>query len=189
MAKTKTIKADTDLVIMSVDTGVIYDEINEGDELKKIIPDEWLENHIPHFNEEKSFVKLYDDMINPLREYLTLPEFAFVISLSKFACYNDCVLRIGARKNGKTMTTTDMAEHMKMAPSTVRRMVSSLIDKGVMIKLNVGTIREDREANVKKGYVVNPHIFFRGTYINKTIARFFDCSGWKEKIFVEQELE
>lgn len=178
--------------IMSPD-GDIEDVIYEGQAYKKIDKEEearqknYAREHVVDFNDDASFVKLFDEVINPLRKYLTPTEFTFAISLARFVSYEDCVLRTGAHGNGKIMNTTDIAKEMRIPVSTVKRIVSALVDKGVLGRHEVGTILDDKNGSSKRQYTVNPYIYCRGKDIVRWVVNFYDSTGWRERINEERD--
>lgn len=172
----------TTAVLVSVETGEILEEIYEGEKYKKVEHNNYAKNNVIDFNAEETFVKLYDKVVKLLMESLTATEFVLAISLCQFVCYRDCVLRIGGHNNGKIMNTNDIAEQLNMSPSTVRRLMPGLKEKGIIIKIDVGTILEDKKNNKVIQYIVNPYIYNRGKDVSKWVINLFDKSGWREKI-------
>lgn len=174
--------------IVSVDTGEILDEINEGDRLRKITSEqtEYVSSHIINFNKEELFVKLYIHAVSVLRKYLTPTEFMFAMSLVEFVSWEDCILRNGTHGNNHIIDSKELAKLLEMDESVVRRLISSLKKKGVIGKHETGTILNNSDSKVKSVYTVNPYIYFRGINVNKSVEAFYAESGWKD-MFIDIE--
>lgn len=89
-----------DVTHVNTDTGEIICETKGCTEIKDhSLTDkennkrEYMDSHVLDFNNGEKFVKLYDKTIPILRKMLSPTEFTFVISLSEFVSYEDCILR------------------------------------------------------------------------------------------------
>ena len=145
---------------------------------KEIERNKYLDSHIMKFKDGDVFVKFYVEAIPLLRKHLTPSEFVFAVSIAEFVSWQDCVLRKGTHGNNHIIDMKEMAELLDMDYGVVRRLVSSLKKKGVIGKHETGTILEDSDSKMKTVYTVNPHIYFRGVDVNKTVASFYEDSGW-----------
>ena len=121
-------------------------------------------------------MKLYDDVLEELSEHLTNAEFNFTIRLAKHVSFKDCVLRSNGNPNGKVLDAKNLAVLMNMDPSTVRRLISSLIKKGVLGRHITGC--KDDPTQKFKAITCNPYIFTRGNKVNKTALSLFAGSRW-----------
>ena len=168
--------------VVSVETGEIVDEIYTGDKI--VHQKDKVETDIIYdFNSDKPFVKLYLG-VTKLRKYLTPGEFAITISLADFICYDDCILRKGGHKNGKVLTMKDLAEEMDLNYDYLRKTFSTLRKKGIISLYEIGNKNNSKDmklSDIPKGIVVNPHIFTKGTNLNKTILGMFSDSDWDEQ--------
>ena len=182
--KKKTIRevVNVDAEIIDKETGEILTS-SVGDKSRVIIetkveeePDEVV--YSSNFNQGESFVKLYDEVVPALREHLTPSEFVFAISLSQFVSYNDCILRETNHGNSKIIDAKEISELLNMDYSTTRRLISSLIKKGVIGQHKTGDINKDLDTRMKKVYIVNPYIYFRGTTINDTVKSIYCDTEW-----------
>lgn len=184
--ETSKLKTTDEIVSYVVDanTGEITDTFMYGDSYKKSTKEnrekarEFLaqkDNYV-NFNTGVSFVKLYDDVLEELSEHLTNAEFNFTIRLAKHVSFKDCVLRSNGNPNGKVLDAKDLAVLMNMDPSTVRRLISSLIKKGVLGRHITGC-KDDPTRNFK-AITCNPYIFTRGNKVNKTALSLFADSRW-----------
>lgn len=170
--------------VVDANTGEITDTFMYGDSYKKSTKEnkekarEFLaqkDNYVD-FNTGVSFVKLYDDVLEELSEHLTNAEFNFTIRLAKHVSFKDCVLRSNGNPNGKVLDAKDLAVLMNMDPSTVRRLISSLIKKGVLGRHITGC--KDDPTQKFKAITCNPYIFTRGNKVNKTALSLFADSRW-----------
>lgn len=184
--KTSKLKITDEIASYVVDanTGEITDTFMYGDSYKKSIKEnkekarEFLaqkDNYVD-FNTGVSFVKLYDDVLEELSEHLTNAEFNFTIRLAKHVSFKDCMLRSNGNPNGKVLDAKDLAVLMNMDPSTVRRLISSLIKKGVLGRHITGC--KDDPTQKFKAITCNPYIFTRGNKVNKTALSLFADSRW-----------
>jgi hypothetical protein len=171
-------------VLIDIESGEVLDSVYYGDKVKikhkedELKKEEFLKNYDPEFNKGESFVKLYDKTLAVLRRNLKPTEFIFAISLAEFVSYNDGIIRKGGHGNGKFLTMEDLSKEMNLDYGVVRRIVPSLITKGIMCKYEVGSV-ENPKLKVK-GYVCNPWIYMRGIAMNRTIMGLFEKSGWRE---------
>lgn len=121
-------------------------------------------------------MKLYDDVLEELNKHLTNAEFNFVVRLSKHVSFKDCVLRTNGNMNGKVLDAKDIAVLLNMDDSNVRRLISSLVKKGVLGKHTTGC-KDDPSRQIKH-ITCNPYIFTRGNKINTTIISLFKDTHW-----------
>ena len=165
-------------------TGSITDTFRYGDSYKKLTKEnkkkvlEYLaeEDECVAFNEGVSFVKLYDDILEELNKYLSNAEFNFTIRLARHVSYKDCILRTNGNPNGKILDAKDIAALLEMDDSNVRRLISSLVKKGVLGRHTTGC--KDDPSKRFKTITCNPFIFTRGNKINNTAISLFMDSRW-----------
>jgi len=169
------------MALVNTETGTILDEFKAGDRLsiQRSEQIDYVKTHIQNFNADKSFIKIYDDVIPLLEQYLTNPEFKFVIILSPHVSYEDCVIRETTSRKSRVLTISDIAKIHGYKYDYAKKIMLSLKHKGVIGKHDSGSILPGA-TEVKTVYTVNPYIYFRGNNINKTIFSFYENSGWKE---------
>ena len=171
-------------VVIDAATGAITDSFRYGDSYKKQTREsrkkilEFLaeKDKCVEFNKGVSFVKLYDGVLEELSRHLSGSEFNFTIRLAKYVSYKDCILRNGGNPNGKILDAKDLAALMNMDDSNVRRIISSLVKKGVLGK-HVTGCKDDPSKQIKT-ITCNPFIFTRGSKIDNTAISLFVGSRW-----------
>ena len=178
------VEKDVGAYLVDAETGEITREFNEGDRLKIIRSEsiEHLKKEQLKFNKGKSFVKLYDEVIPYLVDYLSGPELKYILSMAQHISYKDCVLRRTNNNLSDPIKASEFCAIHGYNYSTGKKIFSTLKKKGVIAYVETGTILSDYVGNVDKIYLVNPYIYFRGCEINETAKSVFDRSGWKEKI-------
>ena len=170
--------------VVNADTLEITDTFKYGDSYKKKTKEdkkkilEFLaeQEECIEFNKGVSFVKLYDDILEELSKYLSGSEFNFTIRLAKHVSFKDCVLRTNGNSNGKILDAKDIAALLEMDDSNVRRLISSLVKKGVLGRHTTGC--KDDPSKQFKTITCNPFIFTRGNKINDTAMSLFVNSRW-----------
>ena len=146
------------------------------------------------FKEGEEFMKVFNGAMHDLGRRLTPRELTFLVMILEYVSYNDCVIRMGGRKNGEVMGLVEMAEATGMEYTRVTRIVVQLERKGVMGHHVTGSILKGYEGKARKVYTINPNIFCRGKYVNGVVAEFYSSSGWggtedKRKRTVEKRLK
>lgn len=171
-------------VVVDVATGAITDSFRYGDSYKKQTREnrkkilEFLakEDECVEINKGVSFVKLYDDVLEELNRHLNGAEFNLAIRLAKHVSFKDCILRTNGNPNGKVLDSNDVSALLVIPYSTVRRLISSLIKKGVL-GVHITGCKDDPTKQIK-AITCNPFIFTRGNKVNNTIASLFSGSNW-----------
>ena len=171
-------------VVVDVATQTITDTFRYGDSYKKKSKEdkkkilEFLaqEDECIEFNKGENFVKLYDDILEELNKHLSLAEFNFTIRLAKHVSFKDCILRTNGNPLGKILDAKDIAALLEMDDSNVRRLISSLVKKGVLGRHTTGC--KDDPSKQFKTITCNPFIFTRGNKINNTAFSLFANSRW-----------
>ena len=178
-----------DLAIVSMETGEILDTLKTGDNLSLVRAEqiEYTKSHIQNFNSDKTFVKIYDDVVPLLEKYLTLPEFKFTICLTPHVSFEDCIIRRTMDRKSQILNMHDLAELHGYKYDYVRKIMSSLKNKGVIGRHDTGSILKEYSGNSNTVYTVNPYIFFRGVDILTPVHSFYSNSGWKELLARENK--
>ena len=97
--------------VIDVETGEVIDDIHEGDKIIHSVMDN---EQIKNYNGDKKFVKLFDGTEELHKLLNNDGVFSTAIRLSKFVCYDDCVLRTGGHKNGKILDTKELSDIMNV---------------------------------------------------------------------------
>ena len=169
-------------LLVNASTGEIIDEVFQGDRIsiKREAQDVYASTHIMNFNKDKSFVKIYDEVVPLLEKYLTLPEFKFAICLTPHVSFEDCIIRKTQDRRSKILTMKDLAALHNFKYDYVRKIMSSLKRKGIIGKHETGSILQDCTQEESTVYTVNPYIYFRGSDILTPIHSFYERSGWQK---------
>lgn len=157
-------------VILELETGEIVGEINQGDRIIKSGQYEYYRKSkdLIELNKNKEFTKLYNDTISILgEEEMTAAEYRVCLTLLKYINYVSGILRY--ENNGENLNLTDISKITQLSRSTVSRAMKGLISKRIY-----GVHKTGKE----NCYTVNPFIFMKGKYVNKTLYDFYKNSKW-----------
>lgn len=122
-------------------------------------------------------MKLFDGTEELYKILNNAPAFNTAIRLSKFVCYNDCVLRNGGRKNGKVLNVHDLAEQMSIPYDTLRKHISLLYKNGILALCKTGT--KGNPGLISDCIIANPDVFMRGVDVNESVLTVFRDAGWR----------
>lgn len=163
-------------------TGEIINQYYPGDTLNvtRKSQSDYVNNYILNFNQNESFIKVYDKAIPLLEKYLNPPEFKFAICLGSHVSYKDCIIRETQNTNSKVLTIKDLANFHGYRYDYARKMMSILKSKGVVGKHETGSILPDYNERYGTVYTVNPFIYFRGSALLNPVHSFYINSGWQE---------
>lgn len=175
-------------LIVDAETGQITSEIYEDDRVSitRAAQDHYAATHIINFNKDKSFVKIYDDVVPLLEKYLTPPEFRFAICLAPHVSYEDCIIRERRDRKSKPLNVKEITEMHGYKYSYGKKLMLALKQKGLIGKHETGSITLDAERNRTVVYTVNPFVYFRGSDIFTPIHSFYMESGWRELLAKEE---
>lgn len=163
--------------IVDVETGEILNVINSGD---KLIRNKEPDDIIYNFNDGRMFVKMYHEVLLSLKDELTPAEGWFLTLLSNYVCYQDCCLRKGGRPNGEAFNIKTLAMELNYEYPTTRRLVSSLMKKGLLGYFTTGSKdKPNAKSLCIKLIVVNPYVFTRGNKVSKSVENLFAGAGWR----------
>lgn len=168
--------------IVDPETGEIVSTVYAGDQLtiRRSAQDEYIATHVLDFNKDKTFVKIYDDVVPLLEKYLSMAEFRLAICLAPHVSYEDCIIREYNDRKSKILSIKDLAEIHNYKYDYLKKLMSSLKRKGLIGKHETGSIIKDYAGRYGTAYTVNPYVYFRGSDINIPIYSFYEASGWKE---------
>ncbi len=155
--------------------GKVIKALYEGDRIVDASQDDYNRLFYTGFNKNMKFVKIYTKSVIDLVRELTHKEMYVVMCLLPFMSYKDCVLR----HNGTILDLKMIADLYSEDYTNFRRTISSLMKKDVLRKMDITSDRDD--SKMKKCYVMNPYIFFKGTDMRKDIADQFKDSKWNLK--------
>lgn len=137
------------------------------------------------FSPKNDFMKLYKGINYVLFKELSHSELALVVMLSGFISYGDCALGHGGHGNGNYLTNEDISKYSGFKEDTVKKMMYSLRDKGVIGIHNV------EDSKQKKWYSVNPYIFCKGAKVQRRIIDYYKNTIWadamKSMIVISEE--
>ena len=157
-------------VILDTSTGEIIDEIKEGDRIRRKSQDDYCkrENDLIDMNENGNFVKIFNKTMAMLgSENLTANEYLVCLRLLNYIEYESGILKFG--NTGRALKLADIEEITGLSKSTTIRAMQTLVEKKIY-----GVHKTGKE----NCYTVNPFIFMKGRYINKTLYNFYKKSKW-----------
>ena len=161
--------------MIDAESGNITDTFMYGDSYKKYSKEN-KKKILEFLAQEDECVNFNEGILEELNKYLTNSEFNFTIRLARHVSYKDCILRTNGNPNGKILDAKDIAALLEMDDSNVRRLISSLIKKGVLGRHTTGC--KDDPTKKFKTITCNPFIFTRGNKINNTAISLFIDSRW-----------
>ena len=166
--------------VINLETGEITREIYDGDtfSIRHSSQTNFMDKYIPVPDRDRPFVKLYTDIIDYLDEHLSLAEFRFIIKLSKIVSYNDCIIRKSPSPLSDIASLHDIAAITKDSYDNTKKIMKSLLNKGIVGKHETGYIVDGYIGKRKTVYTVNPFIFFKGISVNKLVYAFYKDTGW-----------
>lgn len=157
-------------VILDTETGEILDELKNGDRIRRKSQDEYCKNkeELIDMNDNGSFIKLFNKTMAMLgNEKLTANEYLVCLRLLDYIEYESGILKYS--NNGRALKLTDIESITKLSKSTVIRAMQTLVSKKIY-----GVHKTGKE----NCYTVNPFIFMKGRYVNKTLYNFYKKSKW-----------
>lgn len=160
---------NTHTYLVDSDTGVISNEIRQGDSLKitrKETKDFLKETEV--INDKETFIKLYTKILKDLtKEHLTGAEYDVILCcLEHLNYYSGAIVH---SNNGNFLTPQDIEKYTELNRRTITRSINKLVTVKILHKGKTG-----------KDYQLyaNPFIFMKGSRINKTLTAMFRNSKW-----------
>ena len=168
--------------IVDATTGEIENTTYVGDRvgITRFAQLQYATTHVQNFNSDKTFVKIYDEVVPLLEKWLTPSEFKFAICLTPHVSYEDCIIRQTMDRRSKILNQKDIAELHNYKYDYVRKMMASLKNKGIIGKHETGNILSEYPEDYNVVYTVNPYVYFRGSDMITPVHSFYYNSGWKE---------
>ena len=157
-------------VILDTNTGEIIDEIKEGDRIRRKSQDDFCgkKGELIDMNDNGNFVKIFNKTMALLgSEKLTANEYLVCLRLLDYIEYESGILKFG--NNGRPLKLADIEDITGLSKSTTIRVMQTLVDRRIY-----GVHKTGKE----NCYTVNPFIFMKGRYINKTLYNFYKKSKW-----------
>lgn len=158
------------MVVMDLSTGEIVDELKEGDSIRRKSQDDYYNKRkkLICMEDNGNFVKLFNKIISTLgTEEMTANEYKVCLRLLEYIEYESGILKYP--NNGKIIKTSDIMKITGLSKSTVIRVMKTLVSKRIY-----GVHKTGKE----NCYTVNPFIFMKGKYVNKTLYDFYKKSKW-----------
>ena len=155
LVKTRKKKA----TIISIETGEIIGELNEGDKILRKESVEKLEK-TEEWKIENFYIGNIDEIQKWMQELSTI-EKAFLFSIVPYISYDDCHLMY---KNKKDIGTEDLVKISGLSRSKVYMVIKTLRQKDIIYK---------GENSKTKQYFINPWLFCKGNRLNKVLKTMF----------------
>lgn len=157
-------------VILETETGEILDELKPGDRIRRRKQDNYCEKETKKIDmgECGEFIKMYNKSISLLgKEKLTGNEYQICLQLLSYIEYESGILKYS--NTGKELNLEDISDITGICRKSVTRAMQTLVSKRIY---GVHKTGKDNK------YTVNPFIFMKGRYVNKTLYDFFKKSKW-----------
>lgn len=160
--------------IIDMETGEIVDELKAGDRIRRSTQDEYFckKTQLIELNKDEDFVKMFTEAIVRLiqEEDLTNTELKLCLFMGKYIGYESGLLRY--ENNGKLLNLNDIVNITGMSKRSVINGMQGLVSKKVF-----GVHKTGKE----NAYTVNPFIFMKGRYVNKTLYNLYKNTKWAKK--------
>ena len=102
-----------------------------------------------------------------LLKQLSNTELSFLLSLSPYISYGTCALV----RDDNVLNLRDISEITGLNYSFTRRLMASLISKGIIGKFITGSLVADNK--LLHAYIVNPYVMSKGRAVDKTVVLLF----------------
>lgn len=158
------------MVILELETGEIIDELNEGDIIRKKTQLEYSNNKkkLIDMDNNGNFIKVFNRILSEIgSENMTANEYKVCLRLLEYIEYESGILKYP--NTGKPLSLADIGKITGMSKSTTIRIMKTLAGKRIY-----GVHKTGKE----NCYTVNPFIFMKGKYVNKTLYDFYKNSKW-----------
>ena len=157
-------------VVVETETGEILDEIKEGDRIRRKSQDDYCKGkgELIDMTENGNFIKIFNKTMAMLGgEGLTANEYQICLQLLNYIEYESGILKYA--NTGKQLNSQDISDITGICYKGVVRAMQTLVSKKIY-----GVHKTGKE----NCYTVNPFIFMKGKYINKTLYNFYKKSKW-----------
>lgn len=156
--------------VVDTETGEILDEIKEGDRIRRKSQDDYCKGkgELIDMAENGNFIKIFNKTMAMLGgEELTANEYQICLQLLNYIEYESGILKYA--NTGKQLNSQDISDITGICYKGVVRAMQTLVSKKIY-----GVHKTGKE----NCYTVNPFIFMKGRYINKTLYNFYKKSKW-----------
>lgn len=157
-------------VILDLATGEILDELGDGDSIRRKSQNEYYDKRKKLINMDSNgnFIKLFNKILVELgNEEMKANEYKVCLQLLGYIEYESGILKYP--NTGKALSLTDIEKITGLSKSTTIRIMKTLVSKRIY-----GVHKTGKE----NCYTVNPFIFMKGKYVNKTLYNFYKKSKW-----------
>jgi predicted transcriptional regulator len=117
------------------------------------------------WNENEPYVKMFRKQFASLALELSSSEFAITIILTEYISYETGLIK---KHSGTPIDMQDIEELTGFSKKTVIKAMQKLLSKKIVFRGRTGNTENDPYQ-----FYANPHIFFRGRYINSTLIAMF----------------
>jgi predicted transcriptional regulator len=117
------------------------------------------------WNENEPYVKMFRKQFASLALELSSSEFAITIILTEYISYETGLIK---KHSGTPIDMQDIEELTGFSKKTVIKAMQKLLSKKIVFRGRTGNTENDPYQ-----FYANPHIFFRGRYINPTLIAMF----------------
>jgi hypothetical protein len=160
---------ETKAFIVSGSTGEIIKEIKDGDSCRVTSAEqiEFLKQReqLEDWEPEHEFIKVYPEGLEQIADILTGTEMLILVRLIPYISYHTGMLIIKDSFGDKRpIIQEDIMQITGYKKNAVVDTMDKLVRNKIMSRNKVGCTYQ---------YFVNPYIFFKGKYINKTLKAMF----------------
>lgn len=117
------------------------------------------------WNENEPYVKMFKKQFSSLAFELSPSELIIALILTEYISYETGLIK---KRSGAPITMQDIEELTGFSKKTVIKSMQKLISKKILFRGRTGNSENDPYQ-----FYANPHIFFRGRYINPTLIAMF----------------
>ena len=156
--------------VVDTETGEFLDEIKEGDRIRRKSQDDYYKrkNELIDMVDNGNFIKIFNKTMAMLGgENLTANEYQICLQLLNYIEYESGIIKYA--NTGKQLNSQDISDITGICYKGVVRAMQTLVSKKIY-----GVHKTGKE----NCYTVNPFIFMKGRYINKTLYDFYKKSKW-----------
>jgi predicted transcriptional regulator len=117
------------------------------------------------WNEKEPYVKMFRKQFASMALELSSSEMAIAIILTEFISYETGLIK---KRGGDPLDMQEVEELTGFSKKTVIKAMQKLLSKKIIFRGRTGNSENDPYQ-----FYANPHIFFRGRYINPTLIAMF----------------
>lgn len=117
------------------------------------------------WNENEPYIKMFKKQFSSLAFELSASELIIALALTEYISYETGLIK---KPSGAPITMQDIEEITGFSKKTVIKSMQKLVSKKILFRGRTGNSENDPYQ-----FYANPHIFFRGRYINPTLIAMF----------------